>query len=110
MAIGVIFEFGSEIVEVRIQDKTCLFRTGQFGGALAPIDSIKLDKAGSIKKFPDLKDKKDWKEQTLKRFKENLKNMKTEKERMNYIIKDLAQHGYKAKYYQQNGHRPKKIK
>lgn len=108
--IGVIFEYGSEKVEVRIDETNCYFRTGQFGGALVPIDSIKIDKTGSIKEHPDLADRDDWKEETIKRFKENLKKLKTENERMKYVIEDLTKVGYKPIYIQRSGHRPQKIK
>lgn len=108
--IGVIFEYGSEKVEVRIDSTNCYFRTNQFGGALAPIDSIKIDKAGSIKEHPDLKDRTDWREETIKRFKDKLKKLKTENERMKYVIDDLSKIGYKPIYIQKSGCRPQKIK
>jgi len=108
--IGVIFKYGSEKVEVRIDKTNCYFRTGQFGGALVPIDSIKIDKAGSIKEHPDLKDRDDWKEETIKRFKEKLKGQKTEMERIKYVIDELSKIGYKPIYIQETGHRPQKIK
>jgi len=110
MAIGVIFQFGSEIIEVRIDKENCLFRTQQTQGGFSPIDGLKLDKSGSIKEHPDLKDNKNWEEETKKRFKEKLKSFKTEKERMKYIIEDLTKYGYKALYYQQDGFRAIKIK
>ena len=108
--IGVIFEYGSEKVEVRIDKTNCYFRTGQFGGALVPIDSIRIDKKGSIKEHPDLKDRKDWKEETIKRFKEKLKSYNTESERVKYVIDDLSKVGYKPIYIQRTGFRPQKIK
>ncbi len=108
--IGVIFEYGSEKVEVRIEGENCYFRTGQFGGALVPIDSIKIDKAGSIKENPDLKDRKDWKKETIKRFKDKLKNYKTEMERVKYVIEDLSKVGYKPLYIQRKGYRVQKIR
>lgn len=108
--IGVIFNYGSERVEVIIDTTNCYFRTGQFGGALAPIDLLKIDKAGSIKEHPDLANRNDWKEETIKRFKDKLKKLKTEKERMKYVIDDLSKIGYKPVYIQRSGHRPQKIK
>lgn len=108
--IGVIFEYGPEMVEVRIDKTNCYFRTSQFGGALAPIDSIKIDKAGSIKEHPDLINREDWKEETIKRFKDKLKEQKTEMERIKYVIDDLSKVGYNPIYFQKDGHRPKKIK
>jgi len=108
--IEVIFEYCSEKVLVRVDNENCYFRTSQFGGALVPIDSIKIDKAGSIKEHPDLKDREDWKEETIKRFKDKLKNYKTEMERVKYVIEDLSKVGYKPLYIQRKGHRVQKIK
>jgi site-specific DNA-adenine methylase len=70
--IGAILEYINERVEVRVQDFNIYFRTSN-SARFATIDGIKLDKAGSIKEFPDLKDREDWKEETIKRFKEKIK-------------------------------------
>ena len=56
--IGILFNFGLETVEVRIEEFNVFFRTSQFQ-RFADIDGIKLDKKGTIKEFPDLKDKED---------------------------------------------------
>lgn len=108
--ISTIFQNGSEIVEVRIDNTSCLFRTVKTDGGFVPIDGIKLDKKGCIKEHKDLADRDDWREETIKRFKQKIKDYDTEKERMKYIISDLTKHGYKALYYQQSGQRPIKIK
>jgi len=103
--IGTIFEFAGQVIEVRIDNTNCLFRTGQFGGGFAPIDGLKLDKSGVIKEFPELKDNEDWKKEAIKRFKAKIKKMNTEKQRMNYIILDLSKHGYKPMAMQESGKR-----
>ena len=110
MPIGTIFEFGSEVIEVRINGNNCLFRTKDYGGAFHPIDNLTLNKTGVIKEHPDLKDNKDWREEAIKRFKTKLKKMKSEKERMDYVIEDLKKYGYKPLFTQRDGHRPQKIK
>ena len=108
--ISTLFQYGSEVVEVRINQTICLFRTANTYGGFVPIEGIKLEKAGSIKEHPDLKDNKNWKNETIKRFKEKIKTLNNEKQRMKYIISDLTKHGYKATHYQQEGFRPIKIK
>jgi len=108
--ISTLFEFGNEIIEVRINNITCLFKTKSNSGVYATIDSIKLSKEGCIKEFPDLKNNNDWKKEAIKRFKEKIKNLPTEKERMKYVINDLKNHGYKAVLFHQSGYRPIKIK
>lgn len=106
--IGLIFIMGSEILEVRIVANQVLFRTP--GSAFATIDGLNLKKSGVIKQFPDLTDKEDWKDQAIKRFKQKIKQMTSEKETMNYIIEDLHSHGYKIKAKQIAGHRVIKYK
>lgn len=107
--IGVIFLFGVEHVEVRVDNNNVLFRTTQTNSMLAPIDALRLDKSGCIKEHPDLRDRKDWREESVKRFKDHIKRLDTEKKKMEYIIKDLNKHGYKEQYWQQSGRRPVKL-
>ena len=103
--IGIVFVLGSETVEVRVHGSNVYFRTAQLN-QFTDIGGLKLDKTGAIKEFPDLKDSKDWKEEVIKRFKEKIKNMKTETERVKYVIEDLSKYGYVGKYIQKSGYRP----
>jgi len=105
MVIGVVFQFGSQIIEVRVEGVNCLFRTGQFGGAFAPIDGLQLDYRGVCREFPDLELREDWKQQAINRFKDKMKQLKTEEERINYVINDLKKFGYNPLYKQKNGFR-----
>ena len=106
--IGIVFQFGSEVIEVRIKNSTCYFRTSQFQN-YATIDGLKLDKLGVIKEFPDLKDNPDWRKISIERFKKKMKELKTEKEQAEYLISDLSKYGYVPKYLQREGHRPVKL-
>ena len=106
--IGVIFQFGSEIVEVRVQDSNLFFRNSN-SPQFADISGLKLDKSGVIKEFPDLKDKEDWQKQARDRLKEKIKTMKDEQERVKYVIEDLSKFGYKPLYLQKQGFRPVKV-
>jgi hypothetical protein len=107
--IGIIFSFGSEIVEVRIQDSNCFFRTSQLQ-RFATIEGLKLDKEGTIKEFPDLEGNEDWNKIAIGRFKEKMKSLKSEQEQAKYIIEDLSKYGYVPKYMQRAGFRPVKLK
>jgi len=107
--IGAIFKFGNETIEVRVVDTQVLFRTSTFGGMFTDISGLKLDKKGAIEENPELKDNPNWKEETIKIFKEKIKKMESEKERIQYIISDLTKYGYKPMYLQKAGFRPIKI-
>ena len=106
--IGIIFNFGTEMIEVRVKGNVVCFRKGadvQF----ATIDNLKLDKKGVLKEFPDLKDKDDWMAQARIRFKSKIKELNTEEERVEYIIKDLSKFGYVPRFMQKSGFRPIKL-
>ena len=108
MTVGVLFEYASEPVEVRIEGVNIFFRTLQSMN-WATIDNLKLDYAGAIKEFPDLKGTDNWKEETIKRFREKMKELRTEKTRADYIIQDLKKYGYVPRFLQKKGFRPEKI-
>jgi len=108
MSVGVVFQFGNETIEIRIDGINVYFRTSQLN-QFATIDGLKLDKIGVIKEFPDLKDNKDWRMEAIKRFKEKIKEMDTETERVKYIVEDLSNFGYKPLYIQKKGFRPRKL-
>jgi len=109
MTVGVLFEYASEPVEVRVEGTNVLFKTMQTM-AWITIDNIKLDYAGVVREFPDLEKRDDWKEEAIKRFKEKIKELKTEKMRAEYIMEDLKKHGYIPRFMQRSGFRPETIK
>lgn len=106
--IGIIFGYANEVIEVRIQNKNVYFRTSQFQ-QFADIEGLKLDKEGVVKEFPELKNNKEWRKIAIEKFREKIKNMKTEKERAQYIIDDLTKFGYIPMYLQKDGFRPVKL-
>ena len=108
--IGLIFQLGPEIVEVRVDNNNILFRNNAPNGMFTTIEGLKLSKVGVIREFPDLKDNNDWQNIARGRFKEKIKNMNTEMEKANYIIEDLKKYGYKPMYRQRQGFRPEKLK
>jgi hypothetical protein len=106
--IGVIFKFGNEIIEVRVEGVNCFFRNSQYM-QFVPIEGLKLERKGVIKEFPDLENRDDWKTEAIKRFKERMEKLNSEDERMNYVINDLKKFGYIPLYQQKTGFRPKKL-
>ena len=106
--IGIIFSYAGDVVEVRVTDGTLYFRTAG-SPAFATIDGLKLSKEGAIKEHPDLKNNNNWKDESIKRLKEKVKNMKNENEVCNYVIDELRSVGYIPLYKQQNGWRPVKL-
>jgi hypothetical protein len=106
--IGLIFQFGTEYIEIRIDNQNLFFRTVQTGGMFSPIDGLKLDYNGVVKEHPDLESVKDWREQAIKRFKEKMKNM-NEKQAVEYLKSDLTKFGYVGISMQKRGFRPQKL-
>lgn len=107
--IGIIFSYLGETIEVRVEGEIVLFRTSTFGSRFTDISGLKLNKSGCIKEFPELVTRTDWKEESIKRFKEKIIKMNNEQERAKYVISDLIKHGYKPMYLQRQGFRPIKL-
>lgn len=108
--IGVVFTLGSDIVEVRVIGHEVVFRTNEFGTRFVDISGLNFSKEGVIKDYPDLKDNVNWKLEAIKRFKNELSQLPGEKERMDYIVKDLKRFGYIPLYIQKAGFRPERYK
>jgi len=108
MTVGIIFDYASEPIEVRVEGVNILFRTAQ-SGYFATIDGIKLDYVGVCREFPDLENASDWQKQAVERFKKKIMEFKTEMARAEYIISDLKKFGYVPMYMQQKGFRPIKL-
>ena len=106
---GIVLQFASEVIEVRIDNKNVYFRTNNTNGAWATIDNIKLSYAGVCKEHPDLKDDKEWREKAIQRFKDKLKSYPSEIAKVNYIKEDLSKFGYIPQYQQRAGFRVEKL-
>lgn len=108
--IKLLFAFGSEKILISVNGTEIYFSSTSFGATKAPIDGINISKEGVIREFPDLKEDKDWKCKAIGRFKNHIESLKTEKERVDYIIKDLKKFGYILEQKQKEGFRPIKVK
>jgi hypothetical protein len=108
--IDVIFMLGGDHIFVRVIGNNIKFSNSSQGNLFASIEGMKLSKAGVIKEFPDLKDNENWKLIAIERFKEKIKECKTENEKVEYIIKDLSKFGYKPLYKKKAGFRTERIK
>jgi len=106
--IGVIFQFGTEHVEVRVLGTEVFFRTTNSPN-FSDIGGLKLDWAGVVREFPDLKHEENWKSIAQERFKVAIKKLPTEEQRIKYVMEDLIKYGYKPLYIQKKGFRPQKI-
>ena len=105
----VMFDFAGDYILVRVNNNRVSFSNSKYGNQMATIEGLKLDKNGVLKEWPDLKDKEDWKETAIKRFKEKIRSMQTESEVCEFIIYDLQKYGYKPLYRQKNGFRRQKL-
>jgi hypothetical protein len=108
--IDLIFYFGTEIVFIRIEGTNIRFANSNQGNQWATIDGLKFDYQGVVKEYPDLKDKQDWKDESLRRFKEKIKAMTKEEQICEYIVEDLKMHGYTPKFKQKAGFRREILK
>ena len=107
--IGIIFRFGNEYVEVRINGINLYFRTSLYGKDFVPLESLQMSREGVLREHPDLAGEERWKEIAIERLKFKLKDMANELERAHYIISDLSKFGYIPMYLQREGFRPEKL-
>lgn len=107
---GVTFQFGNEYIIVNVNGNDLKFANTMFGALGASIEGLKLSKQGTLKEFPDLKDREDWRQEAIKRFKEKIANIEEEPKKVDYIIGDLRKYGYKPLFRQKNGFRRVAIK
>lgn len=108
--IDLLFYYGTEIVFVRIKGFNVTFSTSMQPNYFADIKGLKLDKEGTIKEFPDLEYRTDWKDIAIKRFKEHLQSLEGEEQVCEYVINELRKKGYIPKYKQKQGFRRQIIK
>ena len=106
----VFFEHYGEKVLIEIDGKNVFFSTTTQGPVKAPIDKLKINYKGAIKEFPDLEDREDWKEESIKRFKIKIDSMQSEEQVARYLIEDLKKYNYIPLYKQKKGWRPEVIK
>lgn len=103
------FKLGGDVVEAIIKEGELLFFDVS-SGLITTIQGLKFSKAGVLKEFPDLKNKKEWKLIAIDRLKEHMKKLKTEKAKLYYVKEELEKFGYEALYEQRIGFRPRKFK
>lgn len=107
--IGLIFRFGTDIVEVRIDGHQVLFRSSGFGSQFATIEGLKLSYQGVIKEFPELIDNPNWKIEAIAKFKDKIKELNDEKLITKYVEEDLSKFGYTLVARGIPGHRIQKV-
>lgn len=106
--IKLTLKLGSELIEVIVNGNELLFYdigTRTF----TTIEGLKFSKAGVLKEFPELENNPDWKKIALERLKEHIKSLQTERDKIDYCMKELIKFGYTALFIQRAGFRPEKI-
>jgi hypothetical protein len=106
--IDALLQFGAEVILIRVEGNKVLFGNTLFGTKMADIKGLKLDYGGVCREFPDLELHDDWKGEAIKRFKKKIADFQTEKMKVNYIIDELMNHGYKPIRIQKKGFRTQK--
>ena len=107
--IDLLFYYGTEIVFIRIKGCAITFSTSLQPNYFGTIDNLKLDRAGTIKQFPDLEFRPEWKQIAIQRLKDHLESLSNEEEVCNYVIEELRKKGYIPKYKQKAGFRRETI-
>ena len=107
--LKITFKLGGEIIDVVIDLNNVMF-CDVSTNSITTIEGLKLDMAGVLKEHPDLEGDDEWRKKAINRLKEHFKKMEKEKEKADYIIRELTKFGYEGLMIQRAGHRPEKIK
>ncbi len=109
MTTQIVFQKGTRRTAIRIIGDNVLF-IDLNTNMLAPIEGLKFHKEGVIKEYPDLKDDQDWKQKSIQRFVDKVKELPSETKKVEWIINEMRLKDYKPLYKQRNGFRAEKIK
>lgn len=107
------FQQGTEIYKIRVMGTNLMFSRvyGQYERGTT-LEGLQLSVAGILKHYPDLENKEpvEMRTEAVKRFKEKIKQMKSEEEIKDYLKQDLASHGFKLLKWQKKGFREQREK
>lgn len=103
------------VIEVNIHSKDKITKITSFVNGIptyTKLEGLQFNVSGIIKEFPDLKDKEipEMRKIALQRFKDHLDKMKSEKELIQYVYRELGKSGYIFKSIQKPGFRIQPIK
>lgn len=107
--LKITFQIGGDLIEAIIKGNELYFNDVSTK-TMTSIEGIRISRAGVLKEHPDLKEDREWKTKAIERFKILYKSFDTEKEKEEYIIKELTKFGYKALMRQRAGFRPTKYR
>jgi hypothetical protein len=106
--IQATFKFTGENHAVIIDGNNIMFADDS--GQVSTIEGIKLVKSGVVKEFPELENDPEWRRKVIERFKEKIRTMNSEIEKINYIKDEFVKFGHTALYYKRAGSRPMRFK
>lgn len=109
--IDVILKFVTDVVMVRVNGHSVTFgsKVGN-NPMMAPIEGLKLSRAGVIKEFPELAASDNWRLEAIAKFKHKIRTMETEDKIVEYVVGDLTKWGYVPLYKQKQGMRIERFK
>lgn len=107
--IRCVFQQGTEIYNIRIYGNQNLIFSKVYGAneRHTTIDGLQLSVAGILKHYPDLEGREpiEMRKEAIVRFKNKLKEMRTEEEVKDYLKNDLKNYGFKLLRWQKSGFR-----
>lgn len=107
--ITATYQLGPQQISAKVEGNALLFFDAE-SGMITTLEGLRFSRAGVLKEFPDLKEEKEWRKVALERLKEHLKTFQTEKEKMNYVTRELVRFGgYLPLFWQQKGFRVKQF-
>lgn len=101
------FQSGGDVQLVIVDGNNLMFCDSN--RTITTIEGLRFNYVGVVKEFPNLENDEEWKKKAIERFKEHIKKMETEREKLYYIKDELEKFGYVSLYKQVVGFRPQKF-
>lgn len=107
--INATFKLAGDVVSIKVEGNS-LFFFDVGSGQIAPLEGLRMSKAGVLKEHPDLENNPDWRKIAIERLKEHMKKKETEMDKIIYVKEELTKFGYEPLNYSKKGFRPRKFK
>lgn len=109
MKVEIAFrQMDNKTMGIRLDGSTIMVGHQDYGSLYYPVkNSFNYQK--SCEEYPEIEGKSSWREILEEILIVKLKNMKTTKSRVQYIINEMVKQGNTALYWQREGHRPQRI-
>lgn len=107
--IECVFRLANQKIVITIDGDKIYFFDLNNSTNRVPIDYLRISKDGVCREFPEFKDKENWRELAISRFKYHINLLGSEDKRADYVVDELRKMGYTPELKQKHGFRAVKL-